>query len=185
MNTALYAPRDPVEGPPAIKQFEPAVQKFVSQLTSKFPPHIAANERADLAQEGRFAVLRALGDYESTKAGRLSTFTLQRIKWGISDALDRLPPEAVDWEEVDTADRLSGEEVGPEQGVTKAEAAGAIRAFVAMLSPQQQDVVIGVFWHGYSQADVARKLGVSRARVNAILREVYERGRAELAQYRP
>ncbi len=61
----------------------------------------------------------------------------------------------------------------------------AVRRFVASLSTQDRDLVVGVFWYGHSQADFARLWGLSRMAITKRLKKIYQRASIELAVFSP
>jgi DNA-directed RNA polymerase specialized sigma24 family protein len=54
---------------------------------------------------------------------------------------------------------------------------------VSRLADGQRDIVIDLFWHNKSHAEVARARGVSRPAVSRALARAYCHGRTELAAY--
>lgn len=193
-DVAPTVPRSRVDATAAaIKRFEPAVRKLTNRHARWLPPHIRANESEDLAQEGRIGVLEAVHAHDPRR-GALSTLAVPAIKWRVRDAIDALPCESMHADAVDTIDGHTaddGSEVTKRSFIAsaahqdasaiQAQVAAAVAGFVDQLEPQQRAVTRAVFWCNKSQADVARDLRVSRARITHILHEVYRRGRAMLA----
>lgn len=193
-DVAPTVPRSRVNaGAAALKRFEQAVHKFTKRHTRWLPRHIAANESEDLAQEGRIGVLEAVHAHDPRR-GALSTLAIPAISWRVLDAIDALPCESLHSDAVDTIDGHTaddGSEVTKRSFIPSAadqdasaiqtQEATAVAGFVDQLEPQQRAVTRAVFWDNKSQADVARDLRVSRARITHILRDVYRRGRAKLA----
>lgn len=71
-----------------------------------------------------------------------------------------------------------------EQGYKETEYSD-VREFVQKLPPRQRKVTEMVFWDGFSPAEAARALGISRAAVSDLLQKVYAKGKEELFTYKP
>jgi DNA-directed RNA polymerase specialized sigma24 family protein len=56
-----------------------------------------------------------------------------------------------------------------------------IRAFVAGLGDGQRSIVVDLFWHHRTHAEIAKERGVSRPAVSRALARAYKRGRSALA----
>lgn len=70
----------------ALAQFEPAVYKYARQWHG----YASINREfdlEDLAQIGRMYVLHALEDFDPSKDMKLSSYVIQRIRWGLNTAL--------------------------------------------------------------------------------------------------
>lgn len=59
----------------------------------------------------------------------------------------------------------------------------AVDAFVASLSPRDQEIIRRVFWDGETQTEVAARLGVSKMAISKTLARIYVRGRLALAAH--
>ena len=70
----------------ALAQFEPAVYKYARQWHN-YKAIKGEFELEDLAQIGRMYVLYALEDYNPSKDMKLSSYVIQRIRWGLNTAL--------------------------------------------------------------------------------------------------
>lgn len=60
----------------------------------------------------------------------------------------------------------------------------AVNAFVASLSPRDQEIVRRIFWDDESQTEVAARIGISKMAVSKAVARIYERGRGALAAHR-
>ena len=63
------------------------------------------------------------------------------------------------------------------------EAALAVRRFVSSLPSRQQDIILRSFWHGESQAQIARGCGVSGAAISKSMTRILLQGRRVLSLY--
>lgn len=63
-------------------------------------------------------------------------------------------------------------------------AADAVHGFLAELPEKQRDLLVRLYWHGESQASVARSFGVSGAAISKSLTKVLDHGRKRLSVYR-
>jgi DNA-directed RNA polymerase specialized sigma subunit len=60
----------------------------------------------------------------------------------------------------------------------------AVSSFVGRLSPRDREIVMRIFWGGETQADVARRLGVSRMAICKAMAKITELGRRHLVAFR-
>tara|TARA_R100001244_G_scaffold8018_1_gene10368 strand:+ start:114 stop:623 length:510 start_codon:yes stop_codon:yes gene_type:complete len=77
----------------ALRLFDPAVYKYAHQWM-RYPSVAAEYELEDLAQIGRIYVLKALEDYNEDAGMKLSTYIIQRIRWGLNTSLRSIMPKA-------------------------------------------------------------------------------------------
>ena len=77
----------------ALAQFEPDVYKYAHQWM-RYPSVAAEYDLEDLAQIGRIYILHALEDYNSDAGMKLSTYVIQRIRWGLNTSLRSIMPRA-------------------------------------------------------------------------------------------
>src|SRR5262249_37909508 len=71
----------------------------------------------------------------------------------------------------------------PDRQLEWADATKAIRAFVASLSPRDQEIVRRLFWQGQTQAEVASDLGVTKMAISKVMARITRLGRTALADY--
>jgi len=70
----------------ALAQFDDAVYKYAHQWY-RYPSIRADYDFEDLAQIGRIYILHALEDYDPEAGMTLSTYIIQRIRWGLNTSL--------------------------------------------------------------------------------------------------
>jgi RNA polymerase sigma factor (sigma-70 family) len=77
----------------ALAQFDDAVYKYAHQWY-RYPSIRADFDLEDLAQIGRIYILKALEDYDPDAGMTLSTYIIQRIRWGLNTSLRSHMPRA-------------------------------------------------------------------------------------------
>jgi RNA polymerase sigma factor (sigma-70 family) len=73
---------------------------------------------------------------------------------------------------------------GPEELLERTQASAAVSAFVASLTPRDQEIVQRVFWRGETQTAVANRFRVSKMAISKAMAKISARGRQALAPYR-
>lgn len=63
------------------------------------------------------------------------------------------------------------------------EARAAVAAFVWSLRAREREIVFRIYWLGQTQADVARRLGVTRMAISKAMAKITELGRRRLAHF--
>ena len=77
----------------ALAQFDKAVYKYAHQWF-RYPSIRLDFDLEDLAQIGRIYILKALEEYDSEAGMTLSTYIIQRIRWGLNHSLRSHMPRA-------------------------------------------------------------------------------------------
>lgn len=77
----------------ALAQFDAAVYKYAHQWI-RYQSIRADFELEDLAQIGRIYILKALEEYDPEAGMTLSTYIIQRIRWGLNHSLRSNMPRA-------------------------------------------------------------------------------------------
>ena len=77
----------------ALAQFDDAVYKYAHQWM-RYPSIRIDFDLEDLAQIGRIYILKALDDYDPEAGMTLSTYIIQRIRWGLNTSLRSHMPRA-------------------------------------------------------------------------------------------
>ena len=77
----------------ALSQFDAAVYKYAHQWL-RYPSVAQLYELEDLAQFGRIYILKALEDYDPSAGMKLSSYIIQRIRWGLNTELRSIMPKA-------------------------------------------------------------------------------------------
>jgi DNA-directed RNA polymerase specialized sigma24 family protein len=71
-----------------------------------------------------------------------------------------------------------------EDALAVEEAAAAVRRFIHSLPKRQREMILRHFWHGESQAEIARAQGVTGAAISRSMAKILKRGRLPLSSYR-
>ena len=77
----------------ALAQFDQAVYKYAHQWM-RYPSIRQDFDLEDLAQIGRIYILKALEEYDPEAGMTLSTYIIQRIRWGLNTSLRSHMPRA-------------------------------------------------------------------------------------------
>ena len=77
----------------ALAQFDDAVYKYAHQWY-RYPSIRQDFDLEDLAQIGRIYILKALEEYDPEAGMTLSTYIIQRIRWGLNTSLRSHMPRA-------------------------------------------------------------------------------------------
>ena len=77
----------------ALAQFDDAVYKYAHQWM-RYPSIRKDFDLEDLAQIGRIYILKALEEYDPDAGMTLSTYIIQRIRWGLNTSLRSHMPRA-------------------------------------------------------------------------------------------
>ena len=77
----------------ALTQFDAAVYKYAHQWL-RYPSVSQEYDLEDVAQIGRIYILKALEDYDPAAGMKLSTYIIQRIRWGLNTELRSIMPKA-------------------------------------------------------------------------------------------
>ena len=77
----------------ALAQFDDAVYKYAHQWM-RYSNVYEVYELEDLAQIGRMYILKALEDYDPEAGMKLSSYIIQRIRWGFNTSLRSIMPKA-------------------------------------------------------------------------------------------
>jgi len=67
-----------------------------------------------------------------------------------------------------------------EQQIEIDEALLSVAAFIAGLSPREQEIVHRIFWLGETQASIARSLGVTRMAISKTVKKITKLGRVQV-----
>ena len=77
----------------ALAQFDDAVYKYAHQWM-RYSSVAQLYDLEDLAQFGRIYILKALEDYDPSAGMKLSSYIIQRIRWGLNTELRSIMPKA-------------------------------------------------------------------------------------------
>ena len=139
-----------------------------------------AGTAEDLAQETLFTVWRRASLYAADK-GSAATWIFAIAR---NLRIDRLRRE-VPWQEL-PEDRLEGaaSEALPDEALAEKERQLRVRAALASLPPEQQEVVTLSYLEGLSHGEIAARLGLPLGTVKSRMRIAYQKIRAGLEDLR-
>lgn len=139
-----------------------------------------AGTAEDLAQETLFTVWRRASLYAADK-GSAATWIFAIAR---NLRIDRLRRE-VPWQEL-PEDRLEGaaSEALPDEALAEKERQVRVRAALASLPPEQQEVVTLSYLEGLSHGEIAARLGLPLGTVKSRMRIAYQKIRAGLEDLR-
>ncbi len=155
-------------------------RRLVLKEVSRWSGTISAEGLADLEQDGWLGLLVALGKFDSAVGVKFSTFAFTRIRKRVTHAAARIRRSTVNNVPEDSLEQVYAQAPGAlhpsaEELFSRAQQDNLVREAFDCLPPAEAAVVGEVFWSGKRQADVAREMGVSRSRVNNLLRSAYAR----------
>ena len=141
---------------------------------------LRADQRDDASQAGYAGFIGAVRRHDSSREVAFEHVAKRRVRDAILEELGVARPQLhVVSAGADLPDRAA------EELLEARETAAIVRTFVDGLTAVQREVVEAVYWDGFSQAEVARARGISRAAVTKTLNRVYAGGRVALAALRP
>ena len=165
-----------------LAQFQPLIESVANHVARSCP-----DSREDIHQAATLGLLIAIDRLDPAREAGLAAYAPRWVKGearkaasssvGYRNTTVTLP----DW----GLDAAAGADDPDLRRSEVHEIQVAVRAFLATLGPRSRYVIEQVFVVGRTQADVARTLGVSRARINAIIRDVCAKGRHTLAEFAP
>jgi len=165
-------------------------KKLVVAIVRRRAHNLPDADQDDLIQEGCLGLLEAAKRFNPKLGFQFSTFAYRRISGAVADAMKRLHPDypfsqlSNDNPEGEYEIGDAGEGALAARHTLEEHILQVVRDFMKRLSPLQRKIAHLLFWKSYSQADVAKVLGVSQPRVAQILGVIRERGLGELRDFR-
>ena len=144
----------------ALAQFDDAVYKYAHQWM-RYPSIRLDFELEDLAQIGRIYILKALEEYDPEAGMTLSTYIIQRIRWGLNTSLRSHMPRAKREVVHFSIDDMNSEQSDRWHPFTEEDDTESFSDMIADLSPAMQYIFELRFVDDNSLADIAKKTGHS------------------------
>ena len=143
----------------ALAQFDAAVYKYAHQWL-RYPSVSQEYDLEDLAQIGRIYILKALEDYDPAAGMKLSTYIIQRIRWGLNTSLRSIMPKAkreVSHFSIDAMNEDQGDRWHP----STEEASDTFEDMISPLSSQDQEILTLRFVEGATLEEIGKEFGKS------------------------
>ncbi len=144
----------------ALAQFDDAVYKYAHQWM-RYPSIRQNFDLEDLAQIGRIYILKALEEYDLDAGMTLSSYIIQRIRWGLNTALRSNMPRAKRETIHFSIDNLNDEHGDRWHPSIEDETNFEFFDMIENLSPAMQYIFELRFVDDNSLADIAKKTGHS------------------------
>ena len=152
----------------ALVQFDNAVYKYAHQWY-RYPSIRADYDLEDLAQIGRIYILKALEDYDPDAAMTLSSYIIQRIRWGLNTSLRAHMPKAKREVIHFSIDNLNSEQSDRWHPYTEEDDTDTFSEMIAGLSPARQFIMELRFVENLTLAQIGEKVGKSHEWVRQII----------------
>ena len=144
----------------ALAQFDQAVYKYAHQWY-RYPSIRADFDLEDLAQIGRIYILKALGEYDPDAGMTLSTYIIQRIRWGLNTSLRSHMPRAKRETLHFSIDNLN-EDMGDRwHPATEDSEIDSFHDMISKLSPAMQFIFELRFVEDHTLSEIAKQTGHS------------------------
>jgi len=144
----------------ALTQFDPAVYKYAHQWF-RYPSIRVDFDLEDLAQIGRIYILKALEEYDSEAGMTLSTYIIQRIRWGLNTSLRSHMPRAKRETRHFSIDNLN-EDMGDRwHPSVEDDNSEPFHDMIASLSPATQHIFCLRFEEDMTLAEIGKNVGKS------------------------
>jgi RNA polymerase sigma factor (sigma-70 family) len=143
----------------ALAQFDAAVYKYAHQWL-RYPSVAQLYDLEDLAQFGRIYILKALEDYDPSAGMKLSSYIIQRIRWGLNTELRSIMPKAkreVSHFSIDAMNEDQGDRWHP----ATEDDTGSFEDAISTLTPFEQRILTLRFVKGSTLKEIAKEEGVS------------------------
>jgi len=160
----------------ALAQFDAAVYKYAHQWM-RYPSVSSQYDLEDLAQFGRIYILKALEEYDPSAGMKLSSYIIQRIRWGLNTELRSIMPKAKREVAHFSIDAMT-EEQGDRWHPATEEDSDAFGDAISTLTPFEQRILTLRFVQGSTLKEIAKEEGVShewaRLVIDKAIRELKE-----------
>jgi len=151
----------------ALAQFDDAVYKYAHQW-HRYPSIRADFELEDLAQIGRIYILKALEEYDPEAGMTLSTYIIQRIRWGLNTSLRSHMPRAKREVVHFSIDQMNSEQSDRWHPTTEPEQ-DSFEDMIAGLSPARRWIMEMRFVDDLTLAQIGEKVHRSHEWVRQII----------------
>jgi RNA polymerase sigma factor (sigma-70 family) len=143
----------------ALAQFDDAVYKYAHQWM-RYPSVSSEYDLEDLAQIGRIYILKALEEYDPSAGMKLSTYIIQRIRWGLNTSLRSVMPKAKRETKHFSIDALT-EEQGDRWHPCVLEYSDTFEDMISALTEQDQRILTLRFVDGLTLEQIGAEFGRS------------------------
>tara|TARA_R100001594_G_scaffold72401_1_gene107042 strand:+ start:22 stop:531 length:510 start_codon:yes stop_codon:yes gene_type:complete len=143
----------------ALAQFDAAVYKYAHQWL-RYPSVSQEYDIEDLAQIGRIYILKALEDYDPAAGMKLSTYIIQRIRWGLNTSLRSIMPKAkreVSHFSIDAMNEDQGDRWHP----ATEDFTDSFEDIISILSPQAQRIMTMRYIEDATLEEIGKEFGKS------------------------
>ena len=152
----------------ALAQFDNAVYKYAHQWY-RYPSIHQDFDLEDLAQIGRIYILKALEEYDPDAGMTLSTYIIQRIRWGLNTSLRSHMPRAKRETLHFSIDNLN-EDMGDRwHPATEDDDLDSFSDMIANLSPAMQYIFELRFVEDLTLEEIGKKTGQSNEWVRQLI----------------
>ena len=152
----------------AIAQFDQAVYKYAHQRY-RYPSIRADYDLEDLAQIGRIYILKALEDYDPEAGMTLSTYIIQRIRWGLNTSLRSSMPRAKRETLHFSIDNLDDDHGDRWHPATEENDLDSFSDMIADLSPAMQHIFKLRFEDDLTLEEIGKNIGRSNEWVRQLI----------------
>jgi RNA polymerase sigma factor (sigma-70 family) len=173
-----------------VELFQPLIRDTVRKYTAPYP-WLSPEQRADVWQAAQLGFIEALKRFDPSRGSSLGgyarKFILGEVRKIVADE-DEHRQCAEPLANYVCAEDIVFEVTIEDEGlgrIEESEIVEAVRMFVFLLPDSHRYLVESLYWEGCSQAEVARRLGVSRAAVNKTLGKILRHGHHVLARFNP
>jgi len=156
----------------ALAQFDQAVYKYAHQWF-RYPSVKAEYDLEDLAQIARIYVLLAIEEYQPDAGMKLSTYIIQRIRWGLNTTLRSVMPRAKRESVTFSIDNLN-EEQGDRWHPCVEDGEDCFDDMIASLSPATQHIFRLRFAEDMTLAEIGKNVGKSNEWVRQFINKTLE-----------
>ena len=166
-----------------LERMDEMIQKIASNLMIRLPSSV---EYDDLVQYGNLGKMRAEASYDPDKGASLKTHLSTCIRGSMIDGL-----RAMEWFEsrnksapvihlaedieFDVDNQNDNKTINPEQTLLKLETCLSVEKAVKLLPKEQQQVIIGYYFHEIRQRDLAKIMHCTEANVSLIKKRALAR----------
>jgi len=152
----------------ALAQFDDAVYKYAHQWM-RYPSIRLDFELEDLAQIGRIYILKALEEYDPEAGMTLSTYIIQRIRWGLNTSLRSHMPRAKREVVHFSIDQMNSEQSDRWHPYTEEDDTDTFSEMIAGLSPARRWIMEMRFVDDLTLAQIGEKVHRSHEWVRQII----------------
>ncbi len=161
----------------ALAQFDDAVYKYAHQWY-RYPSIRADFDLEDLAQIGRIYILKALEEYDPEAGMTLSTYIIQRIRWGLNTSLRSHMPRAKREVVHFSIDDMNSEQSDRWHPFTEEDDTESFSDMIADLSPAMQHIFELRFIEDLTLEEIGKNIGRSNEWVRQLINKALTKVKA-------